>query len=58
MSHLFEAFRSNEPDGMGFGLTICRSIAKARRGELRYEPKPGGGTIFRFNPPGVPANGR
>jgi Histidine kinase-, DNA gyrase B-, and HSP90-like ATPase len=37
---------------MGFGLTICRSIAKARGGELRYEPNPGGGTIFRFTPPG------
>jgi hypothetical protein len=31
---------------------FCRSIAKARGGELRYEPNPGGGTIFRFNPPG------
>jgi len=48
ISHLFEAFRATKRDGMGLGLTICRSIAKAHGGELRYEPNLGGGTIFRF----------
>jgi hypothetical protein len=52
ISHLFEAFRATKRDGMGLGLTICRSIAKAHGGELRYEPNPGGGTIFRFTPRG------
>jgi K+-sensing histidine kinase KdpD len=44
------------------GLTICRSIAEAHGGELRYEPSPGSGTIFRFTLPwfraNEPANGR
>ena len=48
ISHHFEAFRATKRDGMGLGLTICRSIAKAHGGELRYEPNLGGGTIFRF----------
>jgi signal transduction histidine kinase len=55
-SHLFEAFRSTKRDGMGLGLTICRSIAEAPGGNLRYEPNPGGGTTFRFTLPAVPNN--
>jgi hypothetical protein len=52
ISHLFEAFRATKRDGMGLGLTICQSIAKAHGGELRYEPNLGGGPIFRFTPRG------
>jgi PAS domain S-box-containing protein len=56
-SHLFEAFRSTKREGMGLGLSICRSIAEAHGGKLRYQPNPGGGTIFRFTLPAVPKNG-
>ena len=52
--------------GAGVGLTVCRAIAQAHGGELRYRSRPHGGSSFecwlpeaetpRINPAGVEAN--
>jgi signal transduction histidine kinase len=44
----FEAFISTKSEGMGLGLSICRSIVEAHGGQLTTEPSSAGGTIFRF----------
>jgi two-component system sensor kinase FixL len=45
---LFTAFVSTKADGMGLGLSICRTIVEANGGQIWAEPRPGGGTIFHF----------
>ncbi|WP_404480538.1 PAS domain S-box protein [Novosphingobium sp. BL-52-GroH] len=45
---LFSAFTSSKPQGMGLGLSICRTIIEANGGRIWMEPRPEGGTIFHF----------
>jgi two-component system sensor kinase FixL len=50
-ARLFQAFATTKPAGMGLGLSICRTIVEAHRGHIRAEPRPTGGTVFRFTLP-------
>jgi signal transduction histidine kinase len=42
---------TNEREGAGIGLAVCRRIVEAHRGRLWVEPAEGGGSAFRFTLP-------
>jgi two-component system sensor kinase FixL len=48
---LFDAFVTTRADGMGLGLSICRTIVEANGGRIWHEPNPGGGSRFHFTLP-------
>ncbi|AHE55817.1 PAS domain-containing sensor histidine kinase [Sphingomonas sanxanigenens] len=45
---LFQAFLSTKTEGMGLGLSICRTIVEAHGGKIWAESPPEGGTRFHF----------
>src|SRR3546814_18146655 len=46
--NLFRAFVSTKAQGMGLGLSICRTIIEANGGRIWLETRSGGGSIFHF----------
>ncbi len=48
LEHLFEAFYTTKPTGLGMGLSICRSIIEAHEGRLWVEANEPRGAVFQF----------
>jgi two-component system sensor kinase FixL len=52
-SQLFQPFITTKRQGMGVGLSICRTIVEAHGGKIWVDSTPGEGTVFRFTLPAV-----
>ena len=48
---VFDAFRSTKPQGMGMGLSVCRSIVEAHGGSIWIEANAGRGVTAIFTLP-------
>jgi signal transduction histidine kinase len=55
LSRLFEPFYTTKPNGMGMGLTICRSIIEAHGGRLWVSACEPQGALFQFAIPVRPS---
>jgi PAS domain S-box-containing protein len=57
LDRLFDAFYTTKPDGMGMGLSICRSIIEAHGGRVWATPNVPRGAVLQFTLPRHGATG-
>jgi two-component system sensor histidine kinase DctS len=50
-ARLFTPFFTTRADGMGLGLSLCRTVVEQHGGVLMFEPNRPRGTVFRFTLP-------
>jgi len=48
LERIFEPFCTTRPEGMGLGLTVCRTIISVHGGRLWAENNPDRGASFHF----------
>lgn len=53
LDHVFHAFYTTKPEGLGMGLAIARSIVEAHGGRLEARNNPERGATFSFTLPAV-----
>jgi PAS domain S-box-containing protein len=54
LEHLFQAFHTTKPNGLGLGLSICRSIIEGHGGRLWASANSPQGAVFQFTLPAHP----
>jgi len=50
-AQLFTPFFTTKAEGMGLGLSLCRTVVEQHGGQLTFAPRTGPGTVFRFTLP-------
>jgi signal transduction histidine kinase len=54
LDHIFDSFYTTKPNGLGLGLSICRSIIEAHDGQMRAAANEPRGAVFAFVLPAKP----
>ncbi|MEY4975196.1 MAG: Sensor protein FixL [Pseudomonadota bacterium] len=57
-AQLFNPFFTTKAEGMGLGLSLCRTVVEQHGGQLGFEAQAPKGTVFRFTLPAADANNR